>query len=373
MKPDQKKLSVIWIRPVFLLLTAILLHIIGYFPAAIENWYSTGIYKGIANILRLLTRWVPFSIGDLLYILLIISIIIAIIRFFLQLQKGILNRNTLISFGLRLFGKILSVYIIFRLLWGLNYDRLGIGYQLKLSKKAYDTEEVIQLTNRLIDSLNACRLRLPDTILPRPPIDSIFRMAGIGYARLSDRFFFVNYTNLSIKTSLFTPIADWLAFTGYFNPFSGEAHVRTDLPGLMIPFVSCHEIGHQLGYASESEANFVGLLAALSTNDPFFRYSTYNELFTYAQREALYLLAEAKDTVKFQGFIQNNRTRLDTLVRKDRKEIRDFFQKRSNRVSPAMNELYAQYLKFNNQQAGLRSYDEVIGLLLAYIKKYEKI
>lgn len=369
-----KKLSpLIWIKPAWLFFVALVLHIIGYFPTIIENGYSIGIYKGISNVLRAITKWVPFSVGDILYILFIISLIVGLIRFIIQLAKGQLNRYSILPIGLNLLSKLLSIYIIFRLLWGLNYDRLGIAYQLQLSKPKYETEEVIQLTNRLIDSLNACRLRLPDTVLPAPPVDSIFRMAGIGYSRLSDQYFFLNYTQRSLKSSLFTPIADCISFTGYYNPFSGEGQVRSDIPRVMVPFVSCHEIGHQLGYASESEANFVGFLAALSTQDPYFRYSAFNELFSYAQGEELMLLASATDSTRFDEIIVQNRTRLDTLVRKDRKEIREFFQQRRNNIAPAMNDLYDQYLKFNNQDAGVRSYNEVIGLLMAYLKKYEKI
>ncbi len=373
MNQGKKVSSLIWIKPAWLFFIALTLHIIGYFPSIVEHWYSTGIYKGISNILRALTKWVPFSVGDVLYILFIISLFIGLVRFIIQLAKGRLNRHSVIPVGLRLFGKLLSIYIIFRLLWGLNYDRLGIGYQLQLSQPNYNTEEVIQLTHQLIDSLNACRQRLPDTVLAEPPIDSIFRIAGIGYARLSDRYFFLNYTQRSLKTSLFTPIADWLSFTGYYNPFSGEGQVRSDIPRLMVPFVSCHEIGHQLGYASESEANFVGFLAALSTNDPYFRYSAFNELFSYAQGEELMMLASANDSTKFREVIVENRMRLDTLVKKDRREIREFFLQRRNNIAPAIDDLYDRYLKVNNQDAGVRSYNEVIGLLIAYLKKHGKI
>ena len=166
MNQGPKLSPLIWIKPAWLFFVALVLHIIGYFPTIIETWYSTNIYKGISNILRALTKWVPFSVGDVVYILFIISLIVALIRFIIQLAKGQLNRFSVLPIGLKLLSKILSIYIIFRLLWGLNYDRLGIAYQLQLSKPQYETEEVIQLTNRLIDSLNACRLRLPDTVLP---------------------------------------------------------------------------------------------------------------------------------------------------------------------------------------------------------------
>lgn len=372
MKPVAKLSPVLFIRPAFLLLLALVLHVLGYFPKIIENWYSTGIYKGISSTLRVLTRWAPFSIGDCLYILFIISVIVAFVRSLIKLRQSGRNRNVFVQMLLRVFSKILWIYIVFRLLWGLNYDRLGIAYQLKLSKKGYQTEEVIQLTNRLIDSLNACRSRLPDTLLPQPSVDSIFRMAGIGYARAWDTYSFLHYSHRSIKPSLFNGLADWMGFTGYYNPFTGEAQVRTDVPRLVLPFVASHEIAHQLGYASESEANMVGFIASLATDDPFFRYSAYNDLFSYAQREELFLLAMDKDSARFQQVIQLNRERLDTLVRKDRKEVREFFQQRQHKSSATLNNLYDQYLRINNQEAGLKSYDEVIGWLIAYNKKYEK-
>ncbi len=372
MKPEAKLSPSLFIRPAFLLLMALLLHILGYFPKAVENWYSTGVYKGISATLRVLTKWLPFSIGDCLYILFIISLIVALVRSILLLRKNQWKRLLLFTMLLNLLSKLLWIYIVFRLLWGLNYDRMGIAYQLKLSKKGYQTEEVIQLTNRLIDSLNACRQRLPDTVLPQPPLDSIFRMAGIGYARAWETHSFLNYSHRSIKPSLFTGLADWMGFTGYYNPFTGEAQVRTDVPKLVLPFVSVHEIAHQLGYASESEANMVGFIAALDTDNAFFRYSAFNELFSYAQREEMYLLATAKDSVRFQQVIQLNRERMDTLVRKDRKEVREFFQQRQHKGSATLNSLYDQYLRINNQEAGLKSYDEVIGWLIAYNKKYEK-
>lgn len=322
--------------------------------------------------MRMLTRWVPFSVGDVVYILFIISILVGLIRVIIRVSRNGFDKQAIVPFSLRLFSKTLWIYIIFKLLWGLNYDRLGIAYQLKLSKKGYNTAEVIQLTNRLIDSLNACRQRMPDSVLHEPPVDSIFRMASIGYARAWDQHVFLNYSNRSLKASLFTPLADVFGFTGYYNPFTGEGQVRTDVPRVVLPFVACHEIAHQIGYASESEANMVGYLAALATNDNYFRYSAYNDLFSYAQREELFLLANAKDSVMFQQVIKSNRDRLDTLVKKDRKEIREFFQQRRSSITPAMNGLYDQYLRLNNQEKGLESYDEVIGWLIAYQKKYEK-
>ena len=71
--------------------------------------------------------------------------------------------------------------------------------------------------------------------------------------------------------------------------------------------------------------------------------------------------------------ILSNKKNLDSLVRKDRKEIRDFFYRRENKISPIVSTMYDQYLKMNKQLAGIDSYNEIIGWLLAYQKKYGKI
>ena len=77
----------------------------------------------------------------------------------------------------------------------------------------------------------------------------------------------------SVKFSFYGYLANYLGFSGYYNPFTGEAQVNTTVPRFVQPFTTCHEIGHQLGYAKEKEANFCGFLATKSSPDPAFRYS----------------------------------------------------------------------------------------------------
>ncbi len=79
------------------------------------------------------------------------------------------------------------------------------------------------------------------------------------------------------------------------------------------------------------------------------------------------------DTTGLKMTLLQNRKALDTLVKKDRQEIRAFFYRRENKIAPVVSSIYDQYLKMNKQEAGIKSYDEVIGWLLAYEKKYGKL
>ena len=363
----------LWIKLGILFAIALAISLFSVFPEQVESFYSVGIYPEIAFWLRKITKWAPFSIGDLIYTWLVILLIITAVKGGIIIYRRQYTRDRLIHFLFRIIRVILWVYIIFKLIWGLNYDRLGIAYQLKISKTEYTKEELTQLTNQLIDSVNACRRQIKDTTLPTPVLDSVYAEAYHSYQIVSEKYEFLTYRNRSVKGSLFSSVGDYMGFSGYYNPFTGEAQLRTDIPRVLVPYIACHEMAHQLGYASESEANFVGYLAASSSSDVYFRYSVYLDLFSYAQGQEILMYGKEKDFKSFQSIIKQNSDCLDTLVKKDRREIREFFNKRRNRISPAVSSLYDQYLKMNKQLQGVNSYDEVVGWLIAYEKKYGKL
>ncbi len=123
-------------------------------------------------------------------------------------------------------------------------------------------------------------------------------------------------------------------------------------------------MSHQLGYASESQANFVGYLTAIHSPDTLFHYSAYFDLFSYANHELA-----VKDSVK----AHDNYQRLDTLVKKDFTELKLFQKKYKNPFEKVVRIFYDRYLKANQQDKGVKSYNQVTDLLVAYYKKYGSI
>ena len=344
---------------------ALLLMGFGSFPAAVERYYSIGVYPVLLNARLWLTAWANFSIGDLLYIIVCIYLIYNLIRSLVNIKKEGVNKGKV----WRASAIVLLVWISFKLLWGLNYDRLGAGHLLDIEQKAYSGAAVDRLVNELIDSLNSTRKLLTQAkiqvdTLPVGNPAPYFTMAQDAYNNAKSRYPFLPKQAPRVKATLFNPLADYVGFTGYFNPFTAEGQVRTDMPGLELPFVACHETAHMLGFASESEANLMGYLVAVQSTNPYVRYSAYNEIFTYAQREQFVQLAQQKDSVGFMWAVAHNRARLDTLVKQDRKAVRNFFNRHRSSVAPIMSGVYEQYLFLNKQNAGLKSYDEVIGWLI---------
>jgi hypothetical protein len=131
-----------------------------------------------------------------------------------------------------------------------------------------------------------------------------------------------------------------------------------------LPYTTSHEIAHQLGYAKEEEANFAGYLAATTSTDTLFHYSTYLDLFVYANRQLFFL-----DSISAKTFT----TRLLPEVKADIIEWRKFLLKYKNPLEPVIRWAYGNYLRANEQPEGITSYDEVIADLIAFYKKYGRI
>ena len=155
-----------------------------------------------------------------------------------------------------------------------------------------------------------------------------------------------------------------MGFTGYYNPFTGEAQVNTLVPKFLQPFTSCHEVAHQLGYAKEMEASFVGYLAAVASQDTLLHYSVYLDLFMYSNRNLF-----ETDSLAAKEFTKL----LIPDVKDDVKEWKAFNKKHRNLFEPIFRWIFGVYLKQNQQPQGVLSYDEVTGFMIAYYKKYGKI
>ena len=246
----------------------------------------------------------------------------------------------------------------------MNYNRLGVSHQLKIKEEKNNVEDLKNINRLLVAKVNEERLALGNGKVNYPLYPEIFKQAQLSYKVSSAEFPFLHYDTPSIKRSLYGRLGNFFGFLGYYNPFTGEAQLNLTMPQFLIPYVTCHEMAHQLGYASEDEANFVGYLAAKKSPNRLFHYSTYFDLFNYANNE-LY----KRDSVAARA----NYNQLDTLVKVDMAELKNYWRKSDNYIEPLIKAFYDQYLKANQQDRGVKSYNHVVSLLIAYNKKYGSI
>lgn len=364
MQINKKPKRLLLFSAAILLIVIVLIKTATFYPAWVEAQYSTGIYPFIAALYRTLFGWFPLSVGDLVYLAAIVYIaeklyrvgkIIARKRWdLLKVKKGMLQAAIVFA----------VIYVVFNISWGLNYNRLGIAYQLQLQPEEHTVADLETITSILIEKLNSRKTAMFKANFRYQTYQHVFEKSYSAYQAAAREYPFIKYSPRSVKRSLYGRAGIYLGFLGYYNPFTGEAQLNLTQPRFLLPFVTCHEVAHQLGYASESEANFVGYLAAVKSGDALFEYSAYFDLFNYSNRELFNLdSSRARNNVKL----------LDTLVRKDMHELREYYKKSDNVLEPVIKSFYDTYLKANQQEEGVKSYNEVVGWLVAYYKKYGKI
>ena len=333
-----------------------------------KNWigslYTSGFYFFFSKFLRLLFGWIPFSIGDILYLGVGCWLLWKLIKNIRLIVKKEINGKTILLKILNLILALTFVYIIFNVFWGINYDRAGIGRELSLTNMRYDTSELLVIRQLLLQKVNSSKSSLTHNHEFYPSKNELFKKAERSYQEAQKEYPFLRFERLSIKSSLYGRLGNYIGFTGYYNPFTGEAQVNTTVPKFLQPYIATHEMAHQLGYAKENEANFVGYLAAVNSTDTLFHYSAYLELFLYANRE-VYYFDSASSRKSFELLIPG--------VKKDIAELRRFNLDHESFIEPWITWLYGKYLKLNQQPQGMHSYNAVVGMLIAYYRKYDKI
>jgi len=332
-----------------------LIQILAQFPTFIEKYYSNGFYLYISKFLRLILGWLPFSIGDLVYILLIGYLLKDIYK---TLKNRKLNlKNTLFKIG----GILSVIFFIFQLNWGLNYLREPLYNRLNFKKDTYTAAELYNFTEKIILKVNDVHFSITnnDTVVVQNPMNKseIKKIAGSAYTQLQKKHSQFEYKNATVKHSLFSLPLTYMGFAGYLNPITNEAQVNWLIPKNTYPATACHEIAHQLGIASEKEANFVGYLAATNATDAYYNYSGYLMALRYCLFEIYRNEPDKYEILK---------EKLNKGIMKDLQQQQDFWQSHQNWSEQFFKLFYDSFLKANKQEAGIYGYNKVVLLLINY-------
>lgn len=344
---------------------ALLIHGAGRQTEWVEEVYAQRWYPSISVWMRWFTGWLPVSLGDILYGIFGLWLVVRIVHFFRSYRQEPDRKSNILLRQLLMVTRTLGLlYILFNLFWGLNYNRPGLVWQLQLDTTSIQRADLDTLNWLLLQQTNAWKRQALAHPNPIPTGQQLFEETEYAFmrARLQDSF--LHLGSPVIKSSLWGWLGNYTGFLGYYNPFTGEAQVNTTVPAFSQPYTACHELGHQLGYARENEANFVGYLAARASTNPHFRYSMYLDLFLYANRTLSRVDSMQAKQIRMQ---------LDTTVKADLAIWRSFVLAHKNPFEPIIRAAYGVFLRQNQQPAGLLSYDEVTAFLIGYYRKYRTL
>jgi len=345
-----------YILPIFLIFQILALQVLTFFPEFVEKMYSNGIYQWISGFSRSILGKIPFSVGDVLYMILIFLA-------FRWLVKNRKNWRTKWKENLLKITSIISLaYFLFHLLWALNYYRVPL-YQKMNIRKEYSENDLIAFTKKLIDKTNTLHNQIVnnDSIKVKFPYSQavVFEKNLNGYNNLAEEYPFFSYSRSSVKKSLWSLPLTYMGFSGYMNPFTGEAQINDRMPMYNFPSTACHEMAHQMGYGSESECNFIGFLASIKNDDLYFQYSGY----TMALKYCLSTL-ERMEKGKSKTFLPL----IHKGILKNFDESKQFWKSHETFIETGFKVFYDNFLKMNQQKDGLEGYSKFVDLMVNYYK-----
>lgn len=327
----------------------------------VERIYAQGIYPIIKNGISALTAFVPFSIVEfVLYALLLLLPTLLIIRLIAAFCKK-LPWHKVVSYLLSICiagGILLNLFYV---VWGANYFRQPLAERMDLTVEARSVTELEQLCNALAKDAAALREQLCEDengIFTYPEgVNMIFRQLPDAYAALAEIEDVFSGKVTCAKPVLWSEGLSWLGISGIYVAYTAEPNVNVDQPDLYIAHAAAHEMAHQLGIASENEAEFAAFLVCMQSDNDAIAYSAYMLALT-ACTNALY----AADADRY----------LETAALYSEKMWRDlmdysvYWKQFEGPTKTFSNEVNDSYLKHNAQQSGVKSYGEVVDLLLSY-------
>jgi len=317
--------------------------------ATVERFYARSLYPALQAQLTAASNRASLSLFDLTLSLAVVALIGAWL-FYLRRAR---TQRSFRPIGRGLFTTLSGaavIYLWFVAAWGLNYQRPPLE-----SVVPYDASRITPLAVRLLAEHAVREANRTHAAAhaagfpgihdrPRPLVEALHQVEReLGRPRPT--------VVAQPKTSWLSPFFRASGVSGMLAPFYLETLLNPDLTGPERPAVLAHEWAHLSGYAPESDASFVGHLAALRAG-PAAEYSVWLDLVS----EAASQLQPVTQRLVLE--------KLDQGPRRDQQAIRERLTALVQPVERAAWSTYDQMLKSQGVEEGVRSYSRVVQLLI---------
>lgn len=353
----------------------VLFYILRQFPD-VMGWVVENLSSPIRRFFGLLSSIYPISVMEIL-------IVAAIIWFVYYVIKTIMvtahRRSKLKILGKRVLPVLVAalyVWSLFSWLWSSGYHTKGFAEANGFAKEGITTGELAEVTR-----LFALKAKETSTLVQRDEEGlyigdrrEIFRMSAGIYKNITVEFPSLNGRLFTPKTMLFSWLMSRTGYTGVYFALTGESNINTDAPLFLMPATVAHELAHQLGVYAEDEANFVGILACVTSGVPVYEYAGYLRGLMYlsdalisADPDAWYEIRDTlSDEVVLDWQANHDYWREQKKVETGIGFLDSFLTSLTSALSGAVDSVYDGFLKSQDQELGLLSYGACVDLLVEY-------
>jgi len=252
-----------------------------------------------------------------------------------------------------------SLLLIFMMLFGVQYHSTSLANHMDLNTRARSLDELTEVTEYVLVQANAFSssvLRDENGDCNYGSFQLMSSWIASGYEKLSDEYPFFKSSYAPVKSVQSSKFMSRVGVAGIYIPFTGETLVNPETPAPGIVFNMSHEIAHRLGVAAEDEANFAAYMACKSHTDRRVKYAGYFMAFRYLFN-ALY--AQDPD-------MGNKLWEMMTPeLAHDMDQLNEYIESYESPVRDFGNSVNDTYLKANGQSSGLKSYGQMVDLVMA--------
>lgn len=331
----------------------------------IERFFIPFVYKPLATVIGSVVALFPFSVTEVLVVLAVAGLIYYITRVVIKICKTHVWKRPIYKMAVNAVCVASLAFFLFEICMGLNYYRDTVTEHIGLEVKQSTTEELYTLCEILVDDMNECRAKLETDKNGVAQLSDTDRTATSdsardAYKKLSDKYTFLKSANIRNKPLVSSKLFSAVLTTGIYIPYTFESNINIDVPEHTIPATMCHELTHYRGFMREDEANFLSYLACMESDRADFKYSGSVMAFGYCYT-ALY--NDNPDLAKRIANMCDDGIITDIVA-----EDAYWEGYRNTVVSDVSTEVYDNYLNFNNVESGIKSYGEMVDLMLAYYR-----
>lgn len=390
MGEQQKKYHVgRWIYGIGVL-GVLILNVVAWLKVDFCDWYIANIFPIWLNTYARLTSLVPFSVGEVMLVLAVLLTVSGVAFLIWNLLMHGRYKKALRSFWCTYAWIFLGVCYIMTGNCFIMYHASGFTdkymYQNESGRMVADINgsavtEVMQgeeavytkknlavLRDYLVEKCNTLALEIErdrnaEAVYQGNLIEeSIAAMRNLGekYDQLSG--FYVSPKLLSASEFFSQQY-----IMGYYFPFSLEANINSVMHITNVAPTVCHELSHTKGFIYEDDANFIGFLACVESDDKFLQYCGYLSVLNYVNNDFYESINknknEYKKHVRISDIVADDNI---FLTKEDWEAVEKKAVVKTSTVKKVSNTLMETSLKMNGVEEGMQQYNEVVNLLLDY-------
>ncbi len=360
-EPVKKKLPKICFVFYGMAVVSAIIEIVCILSQSFADFFNTNIASITRTGMAWLTAWIPFSLGEMVVILIPV-IIVGMIIIAGRLYSD--SWHNVGIFCLEMLSLISLFFVCYVFSLGTGYQGATLDEKLEIDREKVTAEELKYTADIMIDKLEELTPEIMYgndgfSVMPYNYSEMVSKLLD-AYDVICEDYTFIKNFRGPVKTVMLSEPWTYTHITGVYSYFTGEANININMPDYTIPYTAAHELAHQRGIAREDEANFIAFLVCIASDDPYIQYSGYANMYEYLANP----LYSASADSYWECYAS-----LPSEVRSEEHAYSAFFAKyRETVVSTVSNAVNDTYLKLNGTE-GAKSYGMVVDLAVAWYRK----